>query len=280
VYHPFHVLNRAQFHTRKYLISTTMFGLFRSKPVLHEDSAEWLFSAYAWALGNFGSEVFHQATILVTPTDQHFPENSFDTWEERVSVAFSRVRAYANMQSWPCELSVLNPGIDPVAPPAISSVMPRGPNSAVVINAEKRSIPITFDPGLIRKPLVLIAVFAQQLAYYMGRSIAVEVPGGEQLRGPASDLLAVFMGFGLFLTNSAMTERRGGCSGCGTTVQKLGYLTEDEFVYALAIFCVLKDIQNADVEPHLKKTLRTPFRKSRQEIERARSDEILRLKTL
>lgn len=257
-----------------------MFSLFRSKPVLDEGSTEWLFSAYAWALGNFGSEVFHQDTILVTPTDRHFPEKSFDTPEERVSVAFGRVREYAGMQSWPCELSVLTPGMDPAPPPDISSVMPRGPRSAVLIHAERRSIPIALDPGMIGKPLVLIAMFAQQLAYHLGRSIAAEVPGGEELRGPASDLLAVFMGFGLFLTNGAMTECRGGCSGCVTSVQKLGYLTEDEFVYALAIFCVLKDIQNAEVEPHLKKTLQSFFRKAIQEIRETRGDDILRLKAL
>jgi hypothetical protein len=257
-----------------------MFGLFQSRPVLDEGSAEWLFSAYAWALANFGSRVFHQDTVLVTPSDRHFPEKSFDSPEERVATAFGRVRDYARMQNWPCELSVRVPGVDAVSPPAISSVIPRGPQGVVLIHAEKHSIPIAFDPDMIGKPLVLVAIFAQQLAFHLGRSIAAGVPGGEELRGPASDLLAVFMGFGLFLANSAMTECRGGCSGCGTTVQKLGYLTEDEFVYALAIFCVLKDIQNAEVESHLKKTLRPFFRKAVQEIKNTRGDDILRLRTL
>jgi len=257
-----------------------MLGLFRSKPVLDGDSTEWLFSAYAWALGNFGSEVFHQDTILVTPTDRHFPDKSFDSLEERGSAAFGRVRDYAGMQGWPCELSALAPGMDPPPPPKISSVTPRGPQGAVFIHQEKQSIPIAFDPGMIGKPLVLIALFAQQLAYHLGRTIKEEVPGGNELRGPASDLLAVFMGFGLFLANSAMTVCRGGCSGCGTSVQKLGYLTEAEFVYALAIFCVLKDIQNAEVELHLKKTLQPFFRKAIKEIKNTRSDDILRLKTL
>jgi hypothetical protein len=257
-----------------------MLGFFRSKPVLDGDSAEWLFNAYAWALGNFGSAVFHQDTILVTPTDRHFPDKAFATPQERVSVAFGRVRDYAGMQGWPCELMVLSPDMDPVRPPDISSVTPRGPQGAVCIHGEKQSIPIAFDPGVIGKPLVLIAIFAQQLAYHLGRAIKAEVPGGEDLRGPASDLLAVFMGFGLFLANSAMTTCRGGCSGCGTSVQKLGYLTEDEFVYALAIFCILKDIQNAEVEPHLKKTLQPFFRKAIKEIKDTRGDDILRLKTL
>lgn len=257
-----------------------MFGLFRSKPVLDENSTEWLFHAYAWALGYFGSDVFHQDTILVTPTNRHFPDKSLDTPEQKAEAAFGRVREYAGMQGWPCKLSALAPGMDPPTPPDISSVTPRGPQGIVVIHEEKQSIPIAFDPGMIVKPLVLIAAYAQQLAYHLGRAIKVEVPGGEALRGPASDLLAVFMGFGLFMANSAMTACRGGCSGCGTSVQKLGYLTEAEFVYALAIFCVLKDIQNAHVEPYLKKTLQPFFRKAIKEIRETRGGDIERLRML
>lgn len=257
-----------------------MLGLFRSKPLLDEGSTEWLFNAYAWALRNFGGAVFHQDTILVTPTDRHFPDKSLDTAEARISAAFGRVKAYAGMQGWPCELAALTPGINPEPPPAIFSATPRGPQGTVSIEGKKQSIPIAVDPAMIRKPHVLIAAFAQQLAYHLGRAIEEDSPGGEELRGPASDLLAVFMGFGLFLANSAMTVCRGGCSGCGTSVQTLGYLTEDEFVYALAIFCVLKNIQNAEVEPHLKKTLRPFFRMAVKEIRKTRADDILRLKSL
>ncbi|MHB1292408.1 MAG: hypothetical protein ACYCY5_09510 [Sulfuricella sp.] len=257
-----------------------MFGLFRSKPLLDEDSTEWLFNAYAWALRNLGSEVFHEGVILVTPTDRHFPDQSLDTTKERVAAAFVRVRAYAGMQDWPCELTALTSDMNPAPPLAIPSATPKGPPGAVSIKEVRPSIPIAFDPGMIRKPHVLIAAFAQQLGYHLGKAIEEGAPGGEELRGPASDLLAVFMGFGLFMANSALTVSRGGCSGCSTSVQTLGYLTEVEFVYALAIFCVLKNIQNSEVELHLKKTLRPFFRKAVKEIKKTGGNDILRLKTL
>lgn len=243
-----------------------MFGLFRSKPLLDESSTEWLHSAYAWAFRNFGSEVFHKDTILVTPTDRYFPDKSLSSAEERASAAFARVRAYAGLQDWPFELVALTSDMPP--PPAIFSAQPRGPQSAVSIEGAKQSIQIAYDPAMIRNPLFLIAAFAQQLGYHLGRAVEEIPPGGEELRGPASDLLAVFMGFGLFLANSALTVCRGGCSGCGTSVQTLGYLTESEFVYALAIFCAKKNIQNKEVELHLKKTLRPFFRKAVKEIEK------------
>jgi hypothetical protein len=256
-----------------------MFGLFRSQPLLDESSTEWLFNAYAWAFRNLGSEGFHKKIILVTPTDRHFPDKSLATAEERVSAAFERVRAYAGMQDWPCELTALSSDRNPESPQAIPSATPSD-SHGTALKEVKPSIPIAFDTGMIRKPHVLIAAFAQQLAYHQGRSIEEDAPGGEELRGPLSDLLAVFMGFGLFMANSALTVCRGGCSGCGTSVQTLGYLTEDEFVYALAIYCVLKNIQNTEVEPHLKKTLRPFFRKAVKEIKKTGGDDILRLNTL
>lgn len=254
-----------------------MFGLFSSKPMLDEGSTRWLFEAYAWALGNFGSDIFHEDTILVTPTDRHFPGRA-DSAEEMAVTAFRRVAAYANMQTWPCELVPLAPGASLLAPPSIAaSGAPRGPAAIVSLAGETKNLAIAFDPGHIRQPHVLIATFAQQLAYHLGRTATEGPPGGEELRGPASDLLAVFMGFGLFLANSALTVCRGGCSGCGTSVQSLGYLTEDEFAYALATFCALKNIPGEEAEAHLKKTLRPSYRKAVKEIGKTGAEDILRL---
>jgi hypothetical protein len=63
-------------------------------------------------------------------------------------------------------------------------------------------------------------------------------------------------------------------------VQALGYLTEEEFAYALAIFCVLKNIPGGEIEPHLKKTLRPVYRKAVKEITTSRAGEIQRLREL
>jgi len=51
-----------------------VFGLFNKKPLLDENTIQWLFDSYAWALDNFGSDIFKEETILVTPTDKYFPD--------------------------------------------------------------------------------------------------------------------------------------------------------------------------------------------------------------
>lgn len=257
-----------------------MFGLFRSKPLFDEGSTQWFFDTYSWALRNFGSDIFHEDTLLVTPTDRFFPDRDGSA-EERAVSAFDRVRAYAGMQGWPCEVAALAPGMPPSpAPPVEFGAAPRGPQAVVSVGGEGRGIPVAFDPALVRKPQVLIAIFAQQLAFHLGRAAREGSPGGDELFGPTTDLLAVFMGFGLFLANSALTVCRSGCSGSAVSVQALGYLTEEEFAYALAIFCVLKKIPAGEVEPHLKKTLRPIFRKAAKEITTSRAEEIRHLSEL
>lgn len=253
-----------------------MFGLFRSKPLFDEGSTQWFFDTYAWALRHFGSDIFRDDSMLITPTDRFFPDRGGSA-EEKAVAALGRVRSYAGMEGWPCELHGLAPGMAPPPAPAVGiGAVPRGPRAAVSV-AGDRGIPVAFDPALVRNPQALIAVLAQQLAFHLAHAAREASPGGDELFGPTTDLLAVFMGFGLFLANSALTVCRSGCSGCAVGVQALGYLTEEEFAYALAIFCVLKNIPAGEVEPHLKKTLRPVYRRAVKEITTSRAGEIRRL---
>ena len=77
------------------------FGLIKNKPILDEDSAEWLFELYAWALKNFDARVFYHETILVVPSNEFFPgrENSIDGMARLI---FEKVREYAGLKHWCC----------------------------------------------------------------------------------------------------------------------------------------------------------------------------------
>ncbi|MEO8019425.1 MAG: hypothetical protein ABI769_16560, partial [Pseudomonadota bacterium] len=86
-----------------------------------------------------------------------------------------------------------------------------------------------------------------ELARYLVDTFEEPPPGGAQLREPAIEVAAVFLGFGLFMANSAFR---------GESYQ----LNEGEFVHALAMFCVARKIQPESVDrhlnPHLRKYLR------------------------
>jgi len=243
-----------------------MLSLFRSNPLLDETTTQWLYDCYAWALRNMDSKFFHQETLLVTPTNEHFP-GRVDSAEKMVEITFERVRTYAGMQNWP---------VTPATPTeldswgAISEIRIegslRGADCRVSVMGETDRLPIAYDPQQARQPDRLIALFARELASHLVRVPQEPPPGGEEYKDHATDVIAIFLGFGVFMANNAFTMGGGGCSGCGKSPQALGNLMEDEMTYALAIFCALKGIKNTQVLPHLKAKLRPHYKKAAKEI--------------
>ena len=242
-----------------------MFNLFSNKPLLDEETTQWLFDTYAWALNCFGSDFFYEDTILVTPTREHFP-TEVNSRSGMANTIFEQMVRYAGMQNWPLELVELTPDYKERYPsnPRYNGI-PRGPATALSLEDEIKAFQITYSPDLTRDPSALTTVIARQLAAHLVSASKTPGPGGEELHGHLIDMLAIFMGFGLFLTNNAVFIQRG-CSGCGKSVQATGFLSEDQMTYALAIFCHLKKIPNKIILPHLKSPLRPVFKRALKEI--------------
>lgn len=74
------------------------------------------------------------------------------------------------------------------------------------------------------------------------------------------------MGFGLMFANSAFEVPARSCGSCGPQAQRRSYLTQYESTYALVIFSALKGIPAKEMVPHLKKPLRSFFRKCIKEV--------------
>jgi len=253
-----------------------MLTLFKSKKLLDDGTTQWLFDSFAWALENFDAHLFRQHTQLILPTDQFFPDQA-SVPDETANNLLQRLLSYSAMQNWPCRaLPIANQSEIPPTPHIHIEQALRGSQAIISVNGGVIAVP--YDINSLRKPEVLIAALAQSLALLLSRAIPTAPPGGEEFRGPATDLLAIFLGFGLFMTNNAFNIQRG-CSSCsGPSVQMMGELTEEQMCYALAIFCQLKAIDNSEVLPHLKKTLHKLFKQARKEMQRS-PNELIHLTT-
>ncbi|WP_455204034.1 hypothetical protein [Kaarinaea lacus] len=256
-----------------------MLSLFKTKPVLDVDATHWIFDAFTWSLRNFEADVFYNETILVTPTNQHFPgrENSIDGM---ANLILDQVKQYAGLQHWPCRL--LDPNA-PVAeePPKVSIAGPlRGAKGIVPATVnEANTLLVPFNPQQISKPEALIASYAHVLAHYLATTTQDPPPGGEEFWPHATEIVAIFMGFGVMIANSAYTFR-GGCGSCyNPLAERSAFLSQDEATYALALFCVLKGIPNQDVLPHIKKYLRPTFKNAVKEI-KEKAGELAKLKSV
>ncbi len=242
-----------------------MFGLFPRRPILGDTSTEWLFNTYAWALQNFDARVFFHETILVTPTNDHFPGRA-DSVHGMASLIFDQVRSYAGVTHWPCRLAP--PEVSVHSNPQLVLEGPvRGSQALVSTGAEEANIlNIPYNPNQVLKPEALIADYAHVLAHYLGTTGSEPPPGGVENWPFATELLAIYMGFGLMFANSAYSYR-GSCGSCyNPLAERTAYLSQDEATYALAIFCVLKDIPKQKVLGELKNYLRPVFKRALREV--------------
>ena len=253
-----------------------MFSFFRKRPLIEEDTSNWIIVAFEWALKNYGSDIFHNETILVTPSSKHFPEK-MNSLDEMVKYTFEQVRKYAGMENWPCRLEAQEDDINPVvAPTIVLKGAPSGPAGTFQYSDEAV---ITYNTKLINRPESLVATFAHELAHYLSGVVKEPPPGGEEYWEHATDLTAIFLGFGVFLANSAFTfEQYTSVGSQGWSSSRQGYMTEQEIVYALAIFCVLKDIPVTEAVSYLDSHLRSYFKKCYRELHN--SEHILKLQNI
>ena len=207
---------------------------FQTRPKSFLDAArrDWQFAAFAWLLRNSGGYSKFLDATLVLPVADHFPDSGMKG-HAGVAALFRRVRDHAGMADWPC-------AVEPEAKPGGETPVPAA-DRIPVIRYRRDAV----------DPRQLIATFSRELANVLIETFAERAPGGEALHGPAIDLAAVFMGFGVFMANAAF--------------ETAGYdLNEGELVHALALFCLLRKTDPATVDshlnPHLRKYLRLAAR--------------------
>jgi hypothetical protein len=198
---------------------------FRDKPKSFLDASrrDWQFDVFAWLLRNSGGYPKFLDTSLVLPTEEHFPDRGLKG-HAGVAALFRRARDHAGMADWPCTVEPESDQSRPVDPAA----------SGLRVFTYKRG-------GL--EPVSLVAEFGCDFARYLLETFEESAPGGEAARGRAVEMAAVFMGFGVFLANSAVRQ---------THFQ----LSEGELAHALALFCLLRQVPPDPVDKHLNPHLR------------------------
>ncbi len=250
-----------------------MLGLFGNKPVLEESQSQWLFDVYAWSLDNFDASVFFQHTVLVLPTNEFFP-GRVDSQQGMAELIFDRVKTYAGISHWPTSVadqSICNLQSTPRL--EINGAL-RDPLAAMNDSIpEEQRLLIPYNPQQVSNPEAMVASFAHTVSHFLGQMAKQAPPGGTEYWPHVTEVLAAYLGFGLMFANSAYTFR-GSCASCyNPNAVRDAYLTEQQSVYSLAIFSVLKEIPNNQVTPHLKGHLRGFYKKAIKEIKQ-RSDDL------
>lgn len=237
-------------------------GLFRTRAIISAEDLEFQLETFKWLIKYFPSRYSENSVRLVLPNRVCFPHVG-SSIEERVNDLFQHVRRLAGMQDWPC---VLEPQeVDPnphVAPTVLVKDSPQGPAGTFRIDEDNKAR-ITFNINQVHDNWALVATFAHELAHYLTCTAKSPPPGGWDNWEFATDLAAIYLGFGVFLANSSFTfQQYQGVSFQGWSSRRRGYLSENEIVFALAIFVLLFDVNEKVPLKHLKDALKGRYKKA------------------
>lgn len=250
-----------------------IFGFGRT-PIIDQDTIDWEFDTYRWLLENFGGYPQFRGAELVRPTDAYFAIEKGLAGHALAEAIFAHVKRHARMNQWPCRLVAqesdpelvvddghMLQGFEP-SPAGTFSVDPQQTETA-------DAVVITYNPKLLSDPMSLVATLAHELSHFLIATARSLPPGDEELLEFATDLTAVYLGFGVFMANSSFRfEQHGDAFSMGWQASRQGYMTERQLVFALAIFADLLDLPAAEVREHLKPDLAKLFGRAARTLER------------
>jgi hypothetical protein len=243
-----------------------MLNFFKSKPLLSQSDIEFQVATFKWLLKSFGGDDFYKTTELVLPTKEYFP-SKVDSLKDAASETFETVKKYAGLENWTCRLEIQEEDADPLVAPNIAiQNAPTSPHGTFQAT-EENEVVITYNPALASQPTQLVATFAHELAHYLTATSKEEPPGGWENWEFATDIAATFLGFGVFMANSAFSfSQYTNSDSQGWKSNRSGYLSESEHIYALAIFNELKGISTEMASEHLKPHLKKFLKKAHKEL--------------
>jgi hypothetical protein len=237
--------------------------IFGARLPIDRDELDFQLATFKWLTGEFGPV---GERPLVLPTRDYFPLSGA-RGELAVREIFDFVRAAAGMAGWPCELR------------AGKSDVPVEAGNAHLLRHEGGSAPcgtfqvadgpagrhaiITYNPGMERDPPGLAATFAHELGHYLMATAAGTPPGGWELHELHTDLAAVYLGFGIFLANSARNfSQFQDATEMGWSSRTQGYLSEGALVTGLAVFQRLGGREPDAARPFLKSYLQSDLKRA------------------
>jgi hypothetical protein len=240
-----------------------------------DDVIRWIFATYEWFfLYHGGFDKFLRERSLIAPLNKNFPTTTHGdhnmAWE-----IFQQVKAYSGMKDWYCNLEVLRE--QPRRPREKwkgDSIDNEDGEAAGTFSMgwNNDNATITYAPDQLERPHSLVAVFAHELSHYFLANTPIDPPVGPKAEEPATDLCAVYLGFGIFMCNAVKEY------GSGAVISRQGYLEEHTLAFALAIFTELHSQDANSTAKHLHTNPRSYYHSAVKDIHKRWAPEMRKLR--
>ena len=238
-----------------------MFGWFRKEALLDAELTAWQFDCFDWLVRHTGGLEALRSRRLILPTREFFPQRGKHDAAFAEAV-FAQVKVHAGMADWPCALQLQEGDPDPrVSTYAFVQGAPQSPAGTYRALGDEGAL-ITYHPDQLADPAALVATFAHELAHYRTARFPEPPPGGWDVWEIATDLAAVYLGFGVFLANTRFQFSHfsdGRTSGWRWRQQ--GYVSEPEVLHMQAIVSIAMGATQEQTLAHLKPALRGIFKR-------------------
>ena len=214
-----------------------LFGLSR---FLDRDIEEWQLATWEWLMRHLGGVARLKQTPLVTPTRDFFPPTDLKG-HERAEHTFNYVKAAMGMEAWSCDLIAKERAPQGAQVAEFVMLQSRGAADGT-FSVDKGRVTISYASDLVANPHQLVSTLAHELAHYLLASVTEAPPGGWELHELATDLTVAYAGFGVFGANTAFHFQQFQDAGRqGWRSQRRGYLSEESWALALAVFLALSE---------------------------------------
>jgi len=236
-----------------------MSWFFSPKCAVDEETKRWLEECFQWLIGEFGEEVVRE-TLVVLPTEEFFPDR-FSMDERDLRVLFDTVCEYMETDAGKFRLCFYENETD-----ALRLKLPFHEGShqgaAGFYSESARRYVIGLQTGNQINPENLIATMAHEIAH--GRLLGERrISGEDENHEYLADLLTVIFGMGIFNANSAFNfEQFTNSSVQGWQASRQGYLSEEMFGYALAMFAYVRRETSPPWAKYLKTNVKYYFKNS------------------
>jgi len=245
-------------------------NLFKSPHVIQASTADNIFDSFHWVIDNFDASTFIHHTQLVLPNSTFFPDKANNEFDMAKAIC-RRILEYSGLTHWPFKMVPWDQ-FHQNPPPLLTldcSARPYTPGTETTNEIAANSpepLLLSYSSAMMKKPMDLVASMSNLVAqHYLLQSRQLP-PAGPESFNETAEIISVFMGFGVLVANSAYTFR-GGCGSCyDARANRSAALSENEAVFALALFTLLKEIPASRATSELKPYLRGTFKKAIKQI--------------
>jgi hypothetical protein len=211
-----------------------MFGLSKPKLPVTLDQQQWTDTSMLRLASLLGRERLLDA-IVILPMPQHFPD-PYHRSEASLRALFARVAAAMQVDPSDIDLTLFT-SEDEITRELVPFFSGKSRSAGGLYHHNPDARPaISVHENKLKDPMALVAVLAHEIGHII--LLRPGLVGGDEFdMEPLNDLLTVFLGLGIFTANSAFQFKQyTDNEKQGWSTERLGYLSEEMFGYALARF--------------------------------------------